>query len=618
MTSVLVRRSMLFVAIAISVFASQAHAHFLWLKSDAPDGKPQAVLIFGESAADEAYHLPESLADVEIFCRTPNGERTALKTVKVDNDDRVGLVAPLPNAELPEVVETTREYGVYGDFLLTYYAKHIHAKSNDQVSAAGPSKELKLDVVPKATDDGLELTVLWDGKPREGVDVNVKVDGENEDVEAVKLKTDADGKVTLQPEGAGLVAVLANVHDGSQSGELKGKKYTSAAHYSSLTFPWQATAAAKPKSADTSKSDAKSKPAKKKAIASNSGIAPLPEAISSFGAVVADGYLYVYGGHTGTEHDHSAANLSQHFVRVPLDGSTGWEILPMQTPLQGLPLVAHDGKVYRVGGLNARNATTDDDEDLHSTNEFSEYDPAAKKWTALAPLPAARSSHNAAVIGDKLYVTGGWTLTGSRKGEWLEDSLVYDFADPSAGWKSLPKQDFQRRALAAAAWQGKVAVLGGMDQDADISRRVDFFDPATGEWSQGPELPGTGMSGFGVSAWSLGDDLYVSGFNGRVFKLSADGKKWDVVAKLVQPRFFHQLVPAAKDDALLVLGGASRDGHLDDVELIDVSAAAIKKAGTTAEDTDQAADSGSYHHHHGHGNGTAEGHAHAHAHADES
>lgn len=523
-----------------------------------------------------------------------------------------------PTPSLPEVVETTREYGVYGDFLLTYYAKHIHAKSNDQVSAAGPSKELKLDVVPKATDDGLELTVLWDGKPREGVDVNVKVDGENEDVEAVKLKTDADGKVTLQPEGAGLVAVLANVHDGSQSGELKGKKYTSAAHYSSLTFPWQATAAAKPKSADTSKSDAKSKPAKKKAIASNSGIAPLPEAISSFGAVVADGYLYVYGGHTGTEHDHSAANLSQHFVRVPLDGSTGWETLPMQTPLQGLPLVAHDGKVYRVGGLNARNATTDDDEDLHSTNEFSEYDPAAKKWTALAPLPAARSSHNAAVIGDKLYVTGGWTLTGSRKGEWLEDSLVYDFADPSAGWKSLPKQDFQRRALAAAAWQGKVAVLGGMDQDADISRRVDFFDPATGEWSQGPELPGTGMSGFGVSAWSLGDDLYVSGFNGRVFKLSSDGKKWDVVAKLVQPRFFHQLVPAAKDDALLVLGGASRDGHLDDVELIDVSAAAIKKAGAAAEDTDQAADSGSYHHHHGHGNGSAEGHAHAHAHADES
>ena len=123
--------------------------------------------------------------------------------------------------------------------------------------------------------------------------------------------------------------------------------------------------------------------------------------MSSFGAVVADGWLYVYGGHTGEEHEHSAANLSKHFRRIQLDGGTEWEELPMQTPLQGLPLVAHGGKIYRVGGLNMRNATTKDDEDLHSTAEFAEFDPATSKWTALAPLPAARSSHNAVVIGDQ-------------------------------------------------------------------------------------------------------------------------------------------------------------------------------------------------------------------------
>ena len=98
------------------------------------------MLIFGESAADEAYHLPESLADIEIWCRTPGGERTELKTEKVENDDRIGLVAPAPNAGLPEVFEATREYGVYGDFLLTYYAKHIRAKSNDQLASVGPSR----------------------------------------------------------------------------------------------------------------------------------------------------------------------------------------------------------------------------------------------------------------------------------------------------------------------------------------------------------------------------------------------------------------------------------------------------------------------------------------------
>lgn len=560
---------------ALCVFVSQAQAHFLWLKGDSVDGKPQAVLIFGESAADEAYHLPDALADTEIWCRTPGGDRTQLKTEKVDNDDRVGLVAVAPNGQLPEVFEATRQYGIYGDMLLTYYAKHIRAKSNDQLEAAGASSALKLDIVPKATVDGLELTVLWDGKPKADADVTVKVDGENEDAEAEKFKTDADGKVKLQPAGAGLVAVLANFYDTTKSGEFKGKKYAQAAEYASLTFPWQATEAktssAAPAKKSRSEKVAKAAKNKKKAAKSSSGLPALPVAVSSFGAVVVDGYLYVYSGHTGTEHSHSAANLSQRFLRVALNGGKAWEELPMQTPLQGLALVAHGGKIYRVGGMNARNDTTDDKEDLHSTDEFAVYDPAAKKWTALAALPAPRSSHNAVVIGDKLYVTGGWMLAGSRKGKWLEDSLVYNFTDPSSGWQKLPKQDFKRRALAASQWQGKLAVLGGMDQEAEISRRVDFFDPQSGKWSQGPDLPGTGMSGFGVSAWNLDGNMYISGFNGRVFRLADDGSKWEEVAKLAQPRFFHQLVPASKAGSLLVVGGASSDGHLDDIELVELN-----------------------------------------------
>ena len=45
------------------------------------------------------------------------------------------------------------------------------------------------------------------------------------------------------------------------------------------------------------------------------------------------------------------------------------------------------GPFSGVGGLNNRNATKDDKEDLHSTDEFAEYDPATNKWTALTPLP---------------------------------------------------------------------------------------------------------------------------------------------------------------------------------------------------------------------------------------
>jgi len=559
--------------IILLVVSNPAQAHYLWLKSDAPDDKAEAVLFFGESADDEAYHLPDALADTEVSCRTPDGERKQLETERVDNDDRIGLAAPLPISARPLVLEATRQYGIYADMLLTYYAKHILAANNDDLAAVGPSPKLRFDIVPESNGDELEITLLWEGKPQADADVSISV---GVDGEPTKLKSDASGKVTYKPQGAGLVSVLANFYDNTKSGELDGEKYTNAAQFASLTFPWRVASREPENSAS-----------------SQSGIPPLPEPVASFGAAVADGYLYVYGGHTGTEHDHSAANLSQHFRRLSLEGGQQWEELPMQTPLQGLTLVAHGGKLYRVGGMNARNATTDDDEDLHSTTEFAHYDPATNKWTLLAPLPAPRSSHNAVVIGDRLYVTCGWTLNGPRKGTWLDDSLVYDFADPSAGWQELPKQDFQRRALAASQWHGKLVALGGMDESADVSRRVDFFDPVSGKWSQGPELPGTGMSGFGVSAWSLGGKLYFSGFSGRVFRLADDGTRWENVAKLAHPRFFHQLVPPAKKGALLAVGGASREGHLADVELVDVSAATVEDQ-SPPEDANQAASAPSH------------------------
>ena len=298
MKSSLRLRCISWVAVGVlGLMADVAHAHFLWLKSDVADGQPQAVLIFGESAADEAYHLPESLADTKIWLRTPSGERVELESESVETDDRVGLVAAIDKSRLPAgepcVFETVREYGVYGDFLLTYYAKHIHADSNDAIGAAGPSKELRLDIVPRATADGLEVTTLWDGKPRGDVSVSFAI-GEGE---PTKMRTNDDGKATYQPEESGLVAVLANCTEADKKGNLNGKDYTSAMHYSSLTVPWKG--GAKSQSSQSSQESRVESREPEKANTS-SVLAPLPEAVSSFGAAVCDGWLHVYSVHTGT------------------------------------------------------------------------------------------------------------------------------------------------------------------------------------------------------------------------------------------------------------------------------------------------------------------------------
>ena len=532
--------------VALLAVVRPCEAHMLWTKRILIDNKPHAFLFFGESALDEAYHMPESLADSKVWLRAANGKRRELATKPLETFDRIGLVAPLGDDESC-VLEASERYGVYGTALLSYAAKYAHANSAKELNTAGPSKELKLDIVPHVVADRLELAVLWNGEPLAGAKVSLRV---GDDEEAIEKTTDEKGRVTFKPQGKGTVSILTSRMDESQSGELTGKPYDHSLQYTSLTIDWPAGIA-----------DGSTDPAR--------DLTSLPEPLSSFGAAVAGGWLYVYGGHTGTEHEHSAANLSKHFRRVELDGAGEWEDLPMQLPLQGLAMVAHGGKVYRIGGMNARNATVDDEEDLHSTDEFAEFDPATNKWTVLTPLPAPRSSHNAVVIGDRLYVVGGWALAGSSPGEWQTDALVYNVADPGEGWQKLPKPPFRRRALAVSHWNGRLVALGGLDDEGEVSQRVDMFDPQSGQWMQGPELSGAGHAGFGVSAWNLYGRLYVSGLSGILYRLNDEGTAWEEVAQLDKPRFFHQLVPAS-NGGILAVGGASREGHIADIEWIDV------------------------------------------------
>jgi N-acetylneuraminic acid mutarotase len=307
---------------------------------------------------------------------------------------------------------------------------------------------------------------------------------------------------------------------------------------------------------------------------------PLPEKISSFGAAVLNDALYVYGGHTGGAHQHSKENLSYKFSRLRLDAPSEWETLPVGPGLQSPALVAHGGKLYRVGGMLAKNAPKEED-DLDSVTLFERYDPQTNQWTKLTPLPQGRSSHDAVVVGDKLYVVGGWNL--GKEQVWHDTALVADLSQTMPGWKELPQQPFKRRALAVAYHNGKVYALGGMGEKGP-SLDVHAFDPATGKWTEETKVPsapadghnmGPGLNGFGCSAFGVGDKLYLSTMDGHIHQLSADGKLWQSVAKLQQPRFFHRLLP--HNGELLIVGGASMGvGHLDSIERISLAEAAAK------------------------------------------
>jgi N-acetylneuraminic acid mutarotase len=291
---------------------------------------------------------------------------------------------------------------------------------------------------------------------------------------------------------------------------------------------------------------------------------PLPQPVSSFGAVACDGWLYVYGGHTDSTHSYSTISISGEFHRLNLRDHKTWQKLPGGPALQGLNLAAWHGKIYRVGGMkptNKRGAKAS----LQSVADCACYDPAKGKWSDLPALPRPRSSHDVVVAGNKLFVVGGWNLTGdSDDAAWMDTALMLDLSIASPHWTTI-KQPFQRRALIAAVYKGKVYAIGGFLSESEASREMDIFDPATSEWSKGPLLPAPDDNGFGPAACVLKGRLFVSVADGSLYRLNPAGNGWDKVAAAT-PRIVHRLAP--NQSQVLIIGGAAGKKQLGLIEAV--------------------------------------------------
>jgi N-acetylneuraminic acid mutarotase len=293
----------------------------------------------------------------------------------------------------------------------------------------------------------------------------------------------------------------------------------------------------------------------------------LPVAVSSFAAAVAGDYVYAFGGHSGPAHTYAFETTLGEFHRLRLTQAGQWERLPSGPRLQGLALVAHRGKLYRLGGMQPHNSRTEKT-DTRSLAGCAFFDPAGKQWLDLEPLPEPRSSHDAVVLGNALYVFGGWRLNGKEgKAEWHAHGLRLDLSSRGGKWDPVP-QPFRRRALTATAHAGKVYVIGGLTEAGKVVRTVDVFDPTAGTWDAGPPLPGEDSHGFSPASAVQGGRLYVATADGKVYRLAEAGDGWVAVGQLSAPRFVARMLPGPAG-RLLIVGGAAPTGLLASVEVIE-------------------------------------------------
>lgn len=533
---------------ALLALPAVSSAHFLWLVSKPIGTGTQVQVFFGEEAGPDDPALLDKVAAAKVWSIGGRGEPVAVPLTKGE-EALEGKIEK--GGQSPLILE--HDFGVITrggeSFLLKYFAKTYATPLTGTWDEVGDKEHLPLEITPIDKGGEVAFRVDWKGNVLPNATVTVIGPGIEDKIEGT---TDAQGKLTCKLPQAGQYSIRAK-HTEAVEGKHNDQEYKSARYYSTLTLKYQ--------------------PAR--LVPEPQSLPALPQGTTSFGGAVAGDKLYVFAGNYGDAHSYFDAGQSGDLWTLDLNEPKQWTKAEIGPRLQGLAMAAHGNRVYRVGGFAAQNKEGEP-EKLVSQADFARLSLDGQSWEALPSLPSPRSSHDVAVVGDTLYVVGGWNMPGSSKeATWHKTMLSYDLKAEKGEWKETAAPPFTRRALAAAAWNGKLVVIGGMNEKGGPTREVAIYDPASNSWTQGPTIQGGMMDGFGSSAFAVGDQLIVTTVSGSIQSLRPGQTEWDYVGQLADARFFHRVLPWGADRLLIVGGANMEEGKTTSVEVLKIPSQSV-------------------------------------------
>ena len=563
-----------FLTCLFAVTATKAGAHFPWLAVNA-DGN--AIYFFGENIGNRNYKLPEKLEKAEVIAFQNDKVLPPLEMMKVESESFIGKQSSV-SIQHGTSLSSRITFGIHGGAKLDYYSQFIAGplpKSFEEAST--PFVDLDLHCMVIDTETGVAVKVVWQGKPVSDVEVHLFCEeGTEEGLE----KTNDLGEVrfTEKQIESGLNGIMVG-QTLQEEGKLENRPYKSASHYLTATFVKLDDTSTKTSNLGRKSLDqVLTKTTAMKQAPNANGTSPavekpfadMPITVTSFGACRSGDHLYVYGGHTGEAHHYSIQEQSDQLLSLDITKPDAeWKVLSHGPRLQGLALVTYGTRLIRVGGFQA---TNEENEDHHlvSSSEVMSYDTQSGTWSSLPSLPEPRSSHDAMVVGDRLYVVGGWTLKGDET-TWLTTAWSLNLSDTSRQWEPVPSPPFNRRAISLVALGDRLYALGGMNEEGGPTTEVSYFDTTKSDWNAAPSLHGRPMNGFGVAAWPVHNELIATTIDGDIQRLGPESKDWELIGKTRDARFFHRLLPIASD-RLVAIGGANMGkGKFAGIELITIT-----------------------------------------------
>lgn len=227
-----------------------------------------------------------------------------------------------------------------------------------------------------------------------------------------------------------------------------------------------------------------------------------------------------------------------------------WSVLePLPQNLDHIQGVTVGGLIYYLGGNVGGNLREE-------TDTVYIYDPATDSFSQGAPLPEGRGAGGVAVFENKIYYAGGLSD--------FEAQPSFYVYDPAADtWAELPEMPHVRDHFHAAVLDGVFYAIGGREARINATLPfVDAFDFETQTWTTLPtELP-TERGGF-ASAVLGGEILVIGGEGGgntygEVEAYNPETNAWRTLEPMPTPR--HGIQAAVCNNGVYIAAGGIVQG----------------------------------------------------------
>lgn len=171
-----------------------------------------------------------------------------------------------------------------------------------------------------------------------------------------------------------------------------------------------------------------------------------------------DGKLYVAGGYNPALSDTSSDILSVLDVYDPK--SDTWESkAPMPTARWLTRACVIHGKLYVVGGMGE--SIGDTGSITQTFNVLEVYDPISDSWEVKKPMLTQRYAPIVEVLNDQLYVAGGMY----EGPDWSYSQSLYNIVEvyypKSDSWRTMTPMPTVRKLAASGVIGDRLYVVGG-------------------------------------------------------------------------------------------------------------------------------------------------------------